>query len=118
MLMYADLAGPTDKGGNGKQNTCTCRTQRTLRFPETSEAFKNCVLDERRRELAGEGIRWYDIVRSGNFTEYIKAAYILEERRNKRCRKRAEGMTCLSHTRQTVIEQATACTQTKHTNNQ
>ena len=79
MLMYADLAGPTDKGVEMVNKIRVRAGLKELSASQkTTEAFKNCVLDERRRELAGEGIRWHDIVRSGNFTEYIKAAYILE----------------------------------------
>lgn len=79
MLMYADLTGPTDKGVEMVNKIRTRAGLKELSASQkTAEAFNNCVLDERRRELAGEGIRWHDIVRSGNFTEYIKAAYILE----------------------------------------
>lgn len=79
MLMYADLARPTDKGVEMVNKIRVRAGLKELSASQkTTEAFKNCVLDERRRELAGEGIRWHDIVRSGNFTEYIKAAYILE----------------------------------------
>ena len=79
MLMYADLAGPSDKGVEMVNKIRVRAGLKELSASQkTTEAFKNSVLDERRRELAGEGIRWHDIVRSGNFTEYIKAAYILE----------------------------------------
>ena len=40
----------------------------------SQEEFRNAVLHERRVEFVNEGIRWYDLVRTGNLIEYVKQA--------------------------------------------
>ena len=40
----------------------------------TQDEFRDAVLEERRVEFVNEGIRWYDLVRTGNLIEYVKRA--------------------------------------------
>lgn len=66
MLMYAEIVGPTAKG---LQMVNDIRTRAGLSAIPTgcSEAdFKIYVENERRLELAFEGIRWHDLVRHNN----------------------------------------------------
>lgn len=76
MLMYAEITGPTDEG---VEQVNKIRTRAGL--PEltdaqkTPEAFQQCVEDERRRELAFEGIRWHDLVRHNTFMKNIQAKF-------------------------------------------
>ena len=39
--------------------------------PSTEEAFLKAVLNERRLELFGEGFRWFDLVRTGEYEEVV-----------------------------------------------
>lgn len=78
MLMYAYLSGPTTEGIGLVNKIRTRAGIKALPADIAGEAYLEAVMDERRRELAGEGIRWHDIVRTGHFADYIKAAYQLE----------------------------------------
>lgn len=40
----------------------------------TQDEFREAVLHERRMEFVNEGIRWYDLVRTGNLIEFVKRA--------------------------------------------
>lgn len=40
----------------------------------SQDEFREAVLHERRMEFVNEGIRWYDLVRTGNLIEYVKRA--------------------------------------------
>lgn len=78
MLMYAELTGPT-------QEACELvnRIRKRAGLDEltdaqkSDDAFAAIVDEERRRELAGEGIRWHDLVRHNNL-EAIKTNFIKE----------------------------------------
>lgn len=76
MLMYAEIVGPT---AEGIEQVNKIRTRAGL--PEltdeqkTSSAFQECVENERRRELAFEGIRWHDLVRHNTFMQKIQAKF-------------------------------------------
>ena len=76
MLMYADIVGPTPMG---IEMVNKIRTRAGLKeltdAQKTSAVFSQCVDEERRRELAGEGVRWHDIVRSGNFITIMRDCY-------------------------------------------
>lgn len=77
MLMYAELVGPTQEG---VQLVNRIRTRAGLAeltaAQKTEEAFRVCVEDERRRELAFEGIRWHDLVRHNTYIEAIRAKFM------------------------------------------
>lgn len=76
MLMYAEIVGPT---AEGIEQVNKIRTRAGL--PEltdaqkTSSTFQQAVEDERRRELAFEGIRWHDIVRHNTYMQDIQAKF-------------------------------------------
>lgn len=78
MLMYAYLTGPTPESIALVNKIRTRAGIPSLPSAMTAEAYLSYVMDERRRELAGEGIRWHDIVRTGRFADYIKSAYSQE----------------------------------------
>lgn len=40
----------------------------------SKEEFRTAILHERRMEFVNEGIRWYDLVRTGNLIEFVKQA--------------------------------------------
>jgi len=68
MLMYAEtvgIAGGTYSGIEMVNNIRTRAGRSALNATQTGsdDAFFECIKDERRREFAGEGIRWHDMVR-------------------------------------------------------
>ena len=85
MLMYAEIVGP----GEGAQYVNKIRERAGLESLSgdqlTAEGFTKAVEDERRRELAFEGLRWHDIVRHNTYMEKVKDkfnAYIYDEAGN------------------------------------
>ena len=76
MLMYADIVGPTPMGIE-MVNKIRMRAglKELTDAQKASAVFSQCVDEERRRELAGEGVRWHDIVRSGNFITIMRDCY-------------------------------------------
>ena len=84
MLMYAELAGPTDEG-----ISLVNRIRTRAGIPELSSEeiayFQSAVEEERRRELAFEGIRWHDLVRHNRHIECVTKKfrdYIYDEEGN------------------------------------
>lgn len=77
MLMYAELVGPT---AEGIKQVNRIRTRAGLAeltaAQKTADAFQQCVEDERRRELAFEGIRWHDLVRHNTYIEKVQAKFM------------------------------------------
>lgn len=77
MLMYAEIVGPTDEGVAIVDKIRTRAGLPTLTSEQkTNDAFAQVVDDERRRELAFEGIRWHDIVRHNTYRELCKAKFM------------------------------------------
>lgn len=72
MLMYAEIVGPTTDGIN-----LVNRIRQRAGLDELSaeqksaDKFAEAVDEERRRELAFEGIRWHDIVRHNKYIECV-----------------------------------------------
>ncbi len=81
MLMYAEIVGPTAEGIEQVNKIRTRAGLPVLSAAETGDAvlFRQCVDDERRRELAFEGIRWHDIVRHGTYIDLVKAKFARKE---------------------------------------
>lgn len=86
MLMYAEIVGPTNEGIE-----LVNRIRKRAGIAElsesqkTKEGFPVAVDEERRRELAFEGIRWHDIVRHNKYVECVTkkfTSYIYDEEGN------------------------------------
>lgn len=76
MLMYAEIVGPTDEGVRLVNKIRTRAGLAELSaVQKTENAFLQCVEDERRRELAFEGIRWHDLVRHNTYMEKVRAKF-------------------------------------------
>lgn len=75
MLMYAELVGPTPKGVEQVNKIRTRAGLAELTMDQTAD-FDKVVEEERRRELAGEGIRWHDLVRHNKHIEALKHKFI------------------------------------------
>ncbi len=72
MLMYAEIVGPTGEGVDMVNKVRVRAGLPELSSAEkTAEAFAQAVDDERRRELAFEGIRWHDLVRHNKYIECV-----------------------------------------------
>lgn len=79
MLMYAEIVGPTTEGIRLVNKIRTRAGLASLSGDElTEDGFAECVDDERRRELAFEGIRWHDIVRHNTYIELVQAKFARE----------------------------------------
>ncbi len=76
MLMYAEIAGPT---GEGIELVNRIRQRAGLAElsaeEKTHTGFAQAVEEERRRELAFEGIRWHDLVRHNKHIECVTAKF-------------------------------------------
>jgi len=83
LLIYAEavneVSGPTSdaydainavraRARNGNENALPDLTGLS------KDEFRDAVLQERRVEFVNEGIRWYDLVRTGKLVEYVKRA--------------------------------------------
>lgn len=76
MLMYAELVGPTEEGVGLVDRIRTRAGLAKLNDAQKAgAAFQTCVENERRRELAFEGIRWHDLVRHKTYIEAVKAKF-------------------------------------------
>lgn len=82
LLMYAEalneLNGPTAEAyALINQVRTRARNGKTGILPNmtglTKETFRDALLKERRVELAFEGIRWFDLIRTGRMVEVMKA---------------------------------------------
>lgn len=77
MLLYAELAGSTPTAV-GYVNRIRTRAGIGELSAEDMEDFALAVDQERQRELAGEGIRWHDIVRRGTWQTLMKQKFEAE----------------------------------------
>lgn len=76
MLMYAEIVGPTAEGVDLVNRIRTRAGLNELSSEQkTADNFAQAVDDERRRELAFEGIRWHDLVRHNKYIECVSAKF-------------------------------------------
>nr|WP_044656809.1 RagB/SusD family nutrient uptake outer membrane protein [Bacteroides acidifaciens] len=81
MLMYAEIVGPTERGIEMVNRIRKRATGKELTEEEKEPvAFQQCVGDERRKEFAGEGIRWHDLVRHHDMQPIKDKFYYYAER--------------------------------------
>ena len=81
MLMYAEIVGPTERGIDMVNRIRKRATGKELTDEEKeSEAFQKCVDNERRKEFAGEGIRWHDLVRHNDMQPIKNKFYYYAEK--------------------------------------
>ncbi|PIQ32256.1 MAG: RagB/SusD family nutrient uptake outer membrane protein [Bacteroidetes bacterium CG18_big_fil_WC_8_21_14_2_50_41_14] len=83
LLMYAEAlneaSGPTSEAYTAiNQVRARARNGNADVLPDlqglSQDDFRTAVLHERRMEFVNEGIRWYDLVRTGKLIEYVKRA--------------------------------------------
>lgn len=72
MLLYAELAGSSDQEAVRYVNKIRTRAGIGNLTSDEIDDFATAVDHERQRELAGEGIRWHDIVRRGTWQKLMK----------------------------------------------
>ena len=75
MLMYAEIVGPIPEAVELVNKIRTRAGLKELTSDEIQN-FDKAVADERRRELAGEGIRWHDLVRHNQYIEALRSKFI------------------------------------------
>ncbi len=81
LLMKAEALSQTGRYQDALTIINEIRTQALvspLSLDETAEAFENAIMDERVRELAFEGKRWFDLVRLGRRNNYARKNYLIE----------------------------------------
>ena len=79
MLMYAEIVGPTSEGLR-LVNKIRCRAElEALPADISTEEFQEAVANERRYELAGEGVRWHDLVRRNEYVETLQQMFINDD---------------------------------------
>lgn len=71
LLMYAELVGPTPEGYEAI-NRIRKRAGLLPLDGLTEEQFQQAVRNERQCELAGEGLRWFDLVRWNSYVGTMK----------------------------------------------
>lgn len=76
LLMYAEALNETNQSDDALDaiNKVRNRAGLTDLSALSGDAFLNAVLEERKRELAAEGHRWFDLVRTGKLEEIVSAA--------------------------------------------
>lgn len=88
LLMYAEVLNEINNGSDAVSLDAVNQVRRRARFADGAERpgvlpdlaamgyddFKNAILEERRKELAWEGHRWFDLVRHGRLVEKVQAA--------------------------------------------
>lgn len=88
ILFYAEadneLNGPTEKAMKmidllNKRNNSTLCSERNAREPFTKESFRSYILEERAKELIGEGVRRTDLIRWGIYLQVMNAIGTTDE---------------------------------------
>ncbi len=79
MLMYAEIVGPTTEGLRLVNKIRTRAGLEALPATITAADFQEAVANERRYELAGEGLRWHDLVRRNEYVETIRQMFINDD---------------------------------------
>jgi hypothetical protein len=87
LLMYAEVLNEENQGSTNAALQAINQVRKRARFADgvernvlpdlTSmgyEAFREAILEERRKELAWEGQRWFDLKRFGKLEEKVLAA--------------------------------------------
>ena len=49
-----------------------------IEIPNTAEAFEDAIMNERAKELAFEGKRWFDLLRLGRRNDYSRKNTLIE----------------------------------------
>ena len=76
LLMYAEAEGELGNMAVGNEYLAKVRTRAGLTHVDVNdiEGFRAQILLERRKELAAEGQRWFDLVRTGQLEERVQDA--------------------------------------------
>jgi starch-binding outer membrane protein, SusD/RagB family len=75
MLMYAEVVGNTAEGMRMVNKIRNRAGLESLPMALTEEEFQDAVANERRWELAGEGVRWHDLVRRNIYVETLQSMF-------------------------------------------
>ena len=75
MLLYAECVGNTTEGREAVNKIRRRAGLPDLAADLTEDDFQKAVQDERRYELAEEGVRWFDLVRRNEYVATIKQMF-------------------------------------------
>lgn len=76
MLMYAEVVGNNVEGREMVNKIRERAGLEPLSTTLTEEEYQDAVADERRYELAGEGIRWHDLVRRNVYVKTMQDMFV------------------------------------------
>lgn len=79
MLMYAEIVGNTTKGRMVLNKILSRAGKSTIDSKCGADSFQTIVENERRYELAYEGIRWHDLVRKNKYINVLKNKFITND---------------------------------------
>lgn len=79
MLMYAEIVGNTEKGREMVNKIRLRAGETAVDASCPADSFQTIVENERRYELAFEGIRWHDLVRKNKYVDAIKNKFISDD---------------------------------------
>lgn len=79
MLLYAECVGNTIEGREVVNKIRRRAGLADLDINLSEEEFQKAVQDERRYELAEEGVRWFDLVRRNEYVDTIKQMFINDD---------------------------------------
>ena len=79
MLLYAECVGNTIEGRDVVNKIRRRAGLADLDINLSEEEFQKAVQDERRYELAEEGVRWFDLVRRNEYVDTIKQMFINDD---------------------------------------
>ena len=79
MLLYAECVGNTIEGREVVNKIRRRAGLADLDINLSEEEFQKAVQDERRYELAEEGVRWFDLVRRNEYVDTIKQMFFNDD---------------------------------------
>ena len=79
ILLYAECVGNTIEGRELVNKIRRRAGLANLDINLSEEEFQKAVQDERRYELAEEGVRWFDLVRRNEYVDTIKQMFINDD---------------------------------------
>lgn len=79
MLLYAEIVGNTEEGLRMVNKIRARAGLESLPSSISENDFQEAVANERRYELAGEGVRWHDLVRQNKYVETLQNMFINDD---------------------------------------
>ena len=79
MLLYAEIVGNTEEGVRLVNKIRNRAGLESLPSSISETDFQEAVSNERRYELAGEGVRWHDLVRQNKYVQVMQDMFVNDD---------------------------------------